>query len=262
MSNERVENRKTFENMGHELKPLWRKFFRYDWKFGLFLIAMICIPRFLLVLQANEKADYSYIGLIMLASAIIPFIFLNKQGRKAIGLTCPRNYSWLLIAMAIGLIFSVALYFAGEWLYGDSYENGYVYIGESYNIPDGINGKDKLTMFLIMAATGMIFSPIGEELFFRGIVHASFAKSLGKTKASIIDSSAFALTHLSHFGLVFINNEWTFFAVPAILWVFSMFLVSLLFFVCRYKSGSLLGAILCHSAFNLGMIYCIFYFIH
>jgi len=248
--------------MEHELKPFWRKYFSYNWKFGLFLIAIICIPRFVLVLNANENANYSYIGLIMLISAIIPFIFLSKHGRKTIGLTKPNKYSWLFIAVAIGLLFSVALYFAGELFYGNSFENWYVYIGNSYNIPDGINGKDKLIMFAIMAATGMLFSPIGEELFFRGIVHSSFAKSIGNKKASIIDSTAFAITHISHFGLVFINNTWTFFTVPTIIWVISMFLVSVLFFICRHKSGSLLGAILCHSAFNLGMIYCIFYLIN
>ncbi|WP_211229815.1 CPBP family intramembrane glutamic endopeptidase [Olivibacter sitiensis] len=95
-----------------------------------------------------------------------------------------------------------------------------------------------------------IFSPIGEELFFRGIVHSSFAKSFGNLKASIIDSSAFALVHISHFGLVFINNEWKFLTVPTIIWVISMFLVGILFYLCRKKSGSVLGAIICHSAFN------------
>ena len=107
----------------------------------------------------------------------------------------------------------------------------------------------------------MIFSPIGEELFFRGIVHSSFANSIGDKKASIADGSAFALTHISHFGLVYINNKWDFFAIPTIIWVLGMFLVSLLFFKCRQNSGSIVGAIVCHAAFNLGMIYCIFYLI-
>lgn len=105
----------------------------------------------------------------------------------------------------------------------------------------------------------MTFSPIGEELFFRGIVHSSFAKSVGEKKASIIDSSAFAVTHISHFGLVYINNQWSFLTTPATIWVFTMFLVSVLFFVFKRSSGSILGAIICHAAFNLGMIYCIFY---
>ena len=105
----------------------------------------------------------------------------------------------------------------------------------------------------------MIFSPIGEELFFRGIVHSSFAKSIGDEKASLAESSAFALTHISHFGLVFINSQWSFLVVPTLVWVISMFLVSVLFFIMKHYSGSILGAIICHAAFNLGMTYCIFY---
>ncbi|MEM8526295.1 MAG: CPBP family intramembrane glutamic endopeptidase [Bacteroidota bacterium] len=113
-----------------------------------------------------------------------------------------------------------------------------------------------------MAITGMIFSPIGEEFLFRGLIHSSFTKSIGNLKASIIDSSAFALTHISHFGLVFISGEWDFFALPTIIWVLCMFWVSVCFYLCRRKSKSILGAIICHSAFNLGMTYCIFYMIN
>jgi membrane protease YdiL (CAAX protease family) len=40
----------------------------------------------------------------------------------------------------------------------------------------------------VMVLTGMTFSPIGEELFFRGIVHSSFAESIGDKKALIVSS--------------------------------------------------------------------------
>jgi membrane protease YdiL (CAAX protease family) len=245
--------------MEQELRPLWNRLFSFDWKFGLFLILIVCIPRFILVLYANASGSYGYIGLVMVISALAPFIFLGKYGRKKIGITKPKKYNWLLLAFISGLIVSVMLYLLGQSLYGTSYENWYAYIAKSYKIPAGIAHKDKAILFIIMALTGMTFSPIGEELFFRGIVHASFAKSMGEKKASIVDSSAFALTHISHFGLVFINNQWKFLAIPALVWVLSMFLVSVLFFVCKRYSGSILGAIVCHSAFNLGMLYCIFY---
>ena len=248
--------------MENELKSFWRKFFDFNWKFGLFLILIICVPRFILVLNANETANYRYIGLIMTVSAIAPFIFLNRRGRRVIGLTKPKTYSWLLYGFALGLVFSVLLYFFGELIYKNTVENWYVYIGKSYNIPTEIKPNDKLIMFVILAIVGMTFSPIGEELFFRGMLHSSFAKSLGDRRASIIDGSAFALTHISHFGLVFINNEWDFLLIPTIIWVLSMFLVSILFYQCQKKSNSLLGAIICHSAFNLGMIYCIFYLLN
>ena len=245
--------------MEEELKPFWRKIFNFDWKFGLFLILLICIPRFALVLQANQTANYSWLGLIMLISAIVPFLFLSKKGRRKIGIKKPENLNWVIIALVIGLVFSISLYYLGVGLYGNSFENWYYYIGKSYNIPAGIDGEGKLILFSIMALTGMTFSPIGEELFFRGIVHSSMATSLGDRKASLIDSSAFALVHISHFGLVFVNQEWRFLLVPTIIWVLSMFCVSILFYICRKRSGSILGAILCHAAFNLGMIYCIFY---
>ena len=245
--------------MEYELRPFWRKLFSFNWKFGLFLILLVCVPRFILVLNANTSGNYGSIGMIMFVSAIAPFIFLTKYGRKEIGLKKPAKYSWLLIAFISGLIFSLLLYHLGQGLYGNSYENWYTYIGKSYKIPPDINLQDKRILFVIMAITGMTFSPVGEELFFRGIVHSSFAKSFGENKASVVDSSAFALTHISHFGLVFISNQWGFLTTPALIWVVSMFLISLLFFVCKKYSGSIAGAIVCHAAFNLGMIYCIFY---
>ena len=247
------------KNIDNELRPFWNRIFSFNWKFGFFLILIVCVPRFVLVLNANASGNYGFIGLVMTISAIAPFIFLSKYGRKEIGITMPKKYRWLLIAFIFGLIASILLYFLGQTLYGNSYENWYKYIGKSYKISTAISLIDKRILFSIMAFTGMTFSPIGEELFFRGIVHSSFAKSIGEKKASIVDGTAFALTHISHFGLVFINNKWYFFTIPTLIWVTSMFLVSLLFFTFRKYSESILGAMVCHSAFNLGMIYCIFY---
>jgi membrane protease YdiL (CAAX protease family) len=245
--------------MDNELRPFWSRVFRFNWKFGLFLILIVCIPRFILVLNANASGNYGSIGLVMIISAVAPFIFLSKYGRKEIGITKPKKYSWLLIAFVFGLAASIFLYYLGQTLYGNTYENWYNYIGKSYKIPAGISQDDKRILFAIMAFTGMTFSPIGEELFFRGIIHSSFAKSIGERKASIVDGSAFALTHISHYGLVFIDEKWDFFTIPTVIWVTIMFLVSLVFFRFRKYSESILGAIICHSAFNLGMIYCIFY---
>lgn len=243
----------------NELRPFWSKYVSLDWRFGLFLIALVCIPRFVLVLQANQTGNYGPIGAIMLVSALVPFLFLSKAGRRKIGIKGTRKVGVLALSLALGVAFSLVLYFIGEALYGHSFQNWYQYIGKSYNIPDGITSSDKLILFAIMAATGMIFSPIGEELFFRGIVHGSFAASIGGKKASLADALAFSLTHVAHFGLVFLEGSWHFYPVATLIWLAAMFLVSLAFIKMKNKSGSLLGAIFCHAGFNLGMIYCIFY---
>jgi hypothetical protein len=195
----------------------------------------------------------------MFISAIVPFLFLNKHGRKHIGITKTNKLTSLVYALVAGIVFSCLLFLLGNWLYTNTYENWYEYIGKSYNIPDGISGHEKKIMFVIMAITGMTFSPIGEELYFRGIVHGSFANSFGDKRASIIDSLAFSFTHISHFGLVFIDNKWNLYLLPALIWVLSIFLVGLLFYQMKRITGSIWGAVLCHSGFNLGMIYCIFY---
>lgn len=195
----------------------------------------------------------------MFISAIAPFLFLSKYGQKEIGLTKPKHYNFLLFAFISGLLFSFLLYYLGKSLYGDSYNNWFRYIGKSYKIPARINQHDKGLLFSVVALTGIIFSPIGEELFFRGIVHASFAKSIGEKKASIVDSAAFALTHIAHFGLVYVDGQWNFLPIPTLIWILSMFLVSILFIVYKRRSGSILGAMVCHAAFNLAMTYCIFY---
>lgn len=245
--------------MENELRPFWNRFIQFDWKFGLFLLVLVCVPRFALVLNANETGNYSLIGLIMFFSALIPFVFLSKYGRKQIGIRKTNKIHFIVLALIAGIAVSLLLHLLGKGLYPNSFQNWYAYIGKSYNIADGITPQDKSILFIIMAVTGMTFSPVGEELFFRGIVHGSFARSFGNIKASIIDSTAFAVTHISHFGLVFINCQWDFYTIPTILWVLSMFLVSILFFIMKKYADSLWGAILCHSGFNLGMIYSIFY---
>jgi membrane protease YdiL (CAAX protease family) len=242
-----------------ELRTFWTKYIRFDWTLGVILLLLVCVPRFFLVLDANVSGNYNLIGLTMVLSAIAPFVLLNKAGQRSIGLVKTRHYSWLLIAFLLGLIASLMLCWLGCVLFGASDENWYTYISKSYKIPEGINGQHKMIMFTIMAVVGMTFSPVGEELFFRGIVHSSFATSFGDKPAALYDGLAFALVHIAHFGLVYINNRFVIFLVPMLIWVISMFLLSLLFYFFKMKCGSLLGAIVCHSGFNLGMIYSIFY---
>lgn len=102
--------------MENILRPVWNKVFNFNWKFGLFLILLFCLPRFVLVLDANATKNYSYIGLVMVVSALAPFIFLTRKGLKEIGITKPKHYRWLLIGFSIGLILSL-LFFYLEIIY-------------------------------------------------------------------------------------------------------------------------------------------------
>ena len=172
------------------------------------------------------------------------------------GISKPTNGLWLFYAFVIGILFCSVMFIATTALYDRTIDNCFFYISRTYSIPN----KDYVT-FIIFASIAMTFSPLGEELLYRGVIHSSFAGQLGETKASRIDSLAFALTHLAHFGIVYHMGKWGFLFIPALLWVIGMYFASRLFFVCKQKSGSILGAILCHAGYNLAMMYFIFYHI-
>jgi membrane protease YdiL (CAAX protease family) len=189
-----------------------------------------------------------------------PFLFLTKNGRRYIGIKKPVNKYWLFYSFIFGVIICIIIYAVGIMFYKHTISNWFVYISRSYSASGiAMSSSQKFTYFLIYSLTGITFSPIGEELFYRGIVHGSFAVDFGEQKASVLDSLAFALTHLAHFGLVYFSGGWHFLFVPALIWVASMFITSRIFFICKEKTGSVLGAIISHAAFNLTMMYLIFY---
>jgi membrane protease YdiL (CAAX protease family) len=242
------------------LRHFWQKIFRFNWVFGLTLILLLGIPRFILVLNANITGNYSMISIIFLFMWFSPFLFLTKSGRRYIGIKKPLNYYRLFYSFIAGALICILIYIVAIFLFKHTLSNWFVYISKSYTASGIVlKGSQRQIYFLIYSLTGMTFSPIGEELFYRGLVHGSFVGKFGEQKASIADSLAFALTHLAHFGIVYFSGGWHFLFIPALLWVFCMFIVSRLFFICKEKTGSILGAIISHAAFNLTMMYFIFY---
>lgn len=235
----------------------------FNWQIGLFLILLFSIPRFIIVLEANWTGNYSLTSLVFVVMAITPFILLSKQGRTTIGITRIKSYAWLTASFVMGALLCALVFLIGSGLYGYGNSNWFVYISQSYGaIPESaLGGPEKWTYFLIFAAVGMTFSPIGEEFLYRGLIHRCFTNRFGENGASVIDSSAFALVHLAHFGIIFSAGGWEFLPVPALLWMTLMYMAGRLFYICRKKTGSVYGAVISHAGFNLAMTWFIFYFI-
>jgi membrane protease YdiL (CAAX protease family) len=226
------------------------------------MILLFGIPRFFIVLKANITGNYGLIAIIFLCMWISPFIFLSKQGRQNIGIVKPSGAFWLLVSFLAGLLICILMFLVAMLFYKHTGNNWFVYISRSYQVSGIVlNESEKFVYFIIYAIIGMTFSPIGEELFYRGLVHGSFVERFGENKASAIDSLAFALTHLAHFGIVYQSGHWQFLFIPTLLWVVFIYITSRIFFFCKQKTGSILGAIICHAAFNLAMMYLIFYHI-
>lgn len=244
------------------LRSFWIDKIRINWKLGLFLILTIGLLRFYLVMEANMAANYSRVSIVFMLMTLLPVILLNHQGLLRIGLGKPLKKRWIAYSAILGMGFCFITYFIGTQLFGHEISNWFVYISKSYAIERSTIAEDQyLIYFLIYASVSMIFSPIGEEIFYRGLVHQCFQEKYGSNRASQIDSAAFAFTHLAHFGFIFHEGHWQFLFIPATLWVLLMFMASRIFFICKLQSGSLLGPIVSHAAFNLTMLYLIFFHI-
>lgn len=243
------------------LRKFWLHFFTYNWKFGVFLILLFGIPRFILVLQANVSGGYSQAFIIFFLMWFTPVVFLTKYGRRTIGMKRPRHYMRLLYSFALGILSCTVIFGVFLLLYDKTIGNAFVYISNIGKTPTDLADSDRLIYFLIATIPSMLFSPIGEEFLYRGVVHGSFVGKFGEVKASIFDGLAFALTHLAHFGIIYQAGYWDFYTVPALLWVVSMFVVSQVFFRCKLMCDSIFGAAFSHAGFNFTMMYFIFYHI-
>lgn len=240
-------------------KP-FRRFLGFDARTGVVLLTVFGATRMGLVLQANLTGSYQLVSVVFIAMAALPWVLLTREGRRRIGIVRPSRWRWVLPAMAAGAIAMLATYAAAWVLWGHTVENPFVYIAGTYtNVPSSPSDADRLISFAIYAVIGILFSPIGEELLYRGIAHESLAVRLGNRGAAAVDAGAFALVHLSHFGIVYIAGAWAVLPLPSLLWVTAMFLSSLVFYAFRRLTGSILGAIVAHAAFNLAMTCVIFY---
>lgn len=243
-------------------KSIFKNRLRFNPLLGIVLILLLGIPRFILVLHANTTGNYRYTSLIFVFMMIIPFLLLTRIGRRQIGIVKTKKIASLVYSIGLGIALCLPVALLGYLLYGYTESNWFAYIAKSYQsiLPEDLTGQ-RFTYFLIFALISMIFSPIGEELMYRGFIHRCFEGRYGSRRASYIDSAAFAITHLAHFGILYTATGWIVKPIPALLWMLLMFVVSRVFFYCRIRAASISGAIFSHAGFNLAMIFSIFYFI-
>jgi membrane protease YdiL (CAAX protease family) len=234
-------------------KP-WERLFPNRWVLGLFLIFLFGIPRVTLVLNASRTGQNQWVSIIFTLMFFTPLLFLNKHGRREMGIRKSPRPLWLLWGFLLGAGICLLLFALNRLICGTGIGNPFVYIASTTT-----SENSSMVYFMIYLAVSMTFSPFGEELFYRGVVHQAFKEQLGERKAAVIDSAAFALTHLAHFGIIYAAGGWKWLPLPSFFWVTGMFLTCLVFNRVRQESGSILGAILTHAGFNFAMGFLIFY---
>jgi len=227
---------------------------------GLVLIALFSVIRIFLVLGAAKSGSYQWVSMIFIAMFLIPVLLLTRQGRLQIGWK-KIGFRGVAGSMLLGMVCASIIGMIGWMLYDWAMPNWYVYISQSFSqVPPLDNTGMRFTYFIIFALIGMTFSPFGEELFYRGLIHECF-RSIGEKYASIIDAAAFSLVHLAHFGIIWTGKGWEFLPIAGLIWVLLLFITCLVFGYCRRRYSSIWASVAAHAGFNLVMNAFIFYFI-
>jgi uncharacterized protein len=191
---------------------------------------------------------------------MMPFIFFGKEGRKKIGFAKSVSPAYYGYAIAAGTMMALVCYAAGILLFGLSADNWFVSIKNSYYNSMNTAGMSLVMAFIIFTIPAILFSPAGEEIFFRGFLQEALSQKFSYGKALIIDAVFFALVHLFHHGFVKdAEGVMHFYPLSGFVWVVLMFCTALLFAWLKKKSGSLYPAITAHAVFNIVMNLTIFY---
>lgn len=193
--------------------------------------------------------------------ALMPWLLLSKIGRNQIGLTQPVNVRWYFLGAGLGALASLLMYGLGVIIYGHGVENWYVNISYFYKASMDTSSFGFWMLMAIFTVPAMIFSPIGEEMFFRGLLQKTLEQKLAIWKSTIIESCLFAVVHLCHHGFARTAMGLEFMPIPALLWMVQIFFVGVMFSWLRASSGSIYTAIASHMIFNLVMNLTIFLFL-
>ena len=186
-----------------------------------------------------------------------PWLLLNAQGRRQIGLT-RATWSQCSIAVVLGALAAMACFALGMLLFGVSSDNWYVTIAASYRATMDTSHFSLVQSYLIFTIPALLFSPIGEEIFFRGMLQQALEHYSPARFSTALECALFGLIHLCHHGLTMTSAGLAFRPLSGALWMLSMFFVALLFATLRRRSGSLLPAMAAHAAFNAVMNLAIF----
>lgn len=226
-------------------------------------VALLLAVSFTLVRAAAMLGPTAWRVLFLLhciPMALVPWLLLRKETRLQMGLkrsARPREYP---LAIGAGLLAASLCYLIGSGLFGTSADNWFISVGHSYRAQP-TDGMDIRAVFAMFAIPGMLFSPIGEEIFFRGYLQRMLETRFSERASTAIESAWFAGAHLIHHGIVLNAAGVSFRTVSGTLWFVLMFALSCMFAWLRKRHDSVYPAIAAHAAFNLAMISLIFAFL-
>ena len=191
----------------------------------------------------------------------VPCLLLTAAGRRQIGLRRAHRASDYLTGAVAGALAAAICFAVGLLCFGTGPDNWYVSIANSYRRGYDTSGFSTLQLHLMFTSTACIFSPLGEEIFFRGFLQRALEDRFTRRTSTHMEAAFFGLVHLCHHGIVVAAGGVSVRPLSGALWVLLMFGTAWSFAWLRQRSGSLWPAVLGHAAFNATMNTFIFAFL-
>jgi membrane protease YdiL (CAAX protease family) len=196
--------------------------------------------------------------LVMMAT---PFVFADQDRRRQMGFARAKNGRDYVLGIVWGSLMALCCFGLGWLLFGAGADNWFVSIRDYYRANPAAAQAGVGTAFMIFTTPALIFSPLGEEIFFRGFLHEALQEKLSVRASACLDSAIFGAIHLFHHGITRnAAGNIEIHALSGIIWMGLMTATALVFTRLRARTSSLYPVILSHAAFNLVMNATIFVF--
>lgn len=184
---------------------------------------------------------------------LLPFALLDAAGRREMGMRLPVGSRSWGVAILLGAAAALTCFALGMALFGASADNWFVSVANGYRRMMDTTGWDALRLHLVFTIPALIFSPLGEEIFFRGLLQHALERRFSARASTVAECGAFAVIHLCHHGLFLTAAGVGLRPVSGAIWMLLMFATAWMFAWLRKSTGSLLPAILSHAVFNFVM---------
>ena len=124
----------------------------------------------------GSQAARPLIPLGFVIMMVLPFIFLTPEGRRQIGLRKSNARFTYVVAVLYGVGAASLCFLLGVLFFDKGPDNWFITIRNYYvgQVP-GAFDMPLQTFFIVVTVPALIFSPIGEELFFRGFLQDALA---------------------------------------------------------------------------------------
>lgn len=187
-----------------------------------------------------------------------PFFLLGREGRRAIGLFRAPGLMRAGLSACAGAAFAAGAFALCWGLFGDQASNPFVSIRDSYFSGAALPPLGLAGLFALFTIPALIFSPVGEEIFCRGVIWRRISLLAGPAAGVAASAAVFAGLHLLHHGLLVEAGAIGFRWVSGLVWFALMAAVSFVFSALRSWSGTIWAAVIAHAGFNLAMNAAIF----